>query len=153
MALTEQMQLFADEFLIDLNRTQAAIRAGYSVDTAYSQGQRLLKHVEVASYVRERMAKRNDAIFLDACFVLDGLKEVADRCMQQVPVMVFDPINKCMVQAQDNDGNNVWQFDPHGANKAFELIGKHQGIFEKDNAQKAPPAAQVFNIGGQEISF
>ena len=46
------------EYLIDLNATQAAIRAGYSEKTAYSMGQRLLKHVEVDAAVSEAKAKR-----------------------------------------------------------------------------------------------
>jgi len=48
---------FGDEYLIDLNATQAAIRAGYSKRSAYSQGSRLLKDVEVAAYIRARKAE------------------------------------------------------------------------------------------------
>ena len=53
--MTEKQKRFADEYLIDLNATQAAIRAGYSKKTAYSQGERLLKNVEVEKYIQERM--------------------------------------------------------------------------------------------------
>ena len=53
--MTEKQKRFADEYLIDLNATQAAIRAGYSKKTAYSQGERLLKKVEVEKYIQERM--------------------------------------------------------------------------------------------------
>lgn len=45
--MNKRQQLFVEEYIIDRNATQAAIRAGYSERTAYSQGQRLLKHVEV----------------------------------------------------------------------------------------------------------
>lgn len=55
MALNDRQKRFADEYLIDLNATQAAIRAGYAERTAYSQGQRLLKNVEVQVYIEERM--------------------------------------------------------------------------------------------------
>ena len=46
-AVTPRSIDFVDEYLVDLNATQAAIRAGYSEKTAYSIGQRLLKNVEV----------------------------------------------------------------------------------------------------------
>jgi len=55
MALNDRQRRFADEYIIDLNATQAAIRAGYAERTAYSQGQRLLKNVEVQVYIEERM--------------------------------------------------------------------------------------------------
>ncbi|WP_130861446.1 terminase small subunit [Bacilliculturomica massiliensis] len=51
---TGKKQKFAEEYLIDLNATQAAIRAGYSPKTAHSQGQRLLKDVDVANYIKQR---------------------------------------------------------------------------------------------------
>lgn len=49
---------FVREYLVDLNATQAAIRAGYSPKSAYSQGQRLLKNVEIKAAVDAGMAKR-----------------------------------------------------------------------------------------------
>jgi phage terminase small subunit len=58
MALNERQRLFAAEYLVDLNATQAAIRAGYSERTAYSQGQRLLKHVEVQAAIQGALAAR-----------------------------------------------------------------------------------------------
>ena len=61
--LTAKQKRFCDEYLIDLNATQAAIRAGYKKETAYSQGQRLLKNVEVQKHIAEK--KRN---------LLQGLK-------------------------------------------------------------------------------
>ena len=51
--MNARQQKFSDEYVIDLNATQAAIRAGYSKKTAYSQGQRLLSHVEVAEAIQD----------------------------------------------------------------------------------------------------
>ena len=59
MALTAKKQRFADEYLIDLNATQAAIRAGYSPRTANEQGSRLLTDVSVRAYIDERMAEHS----------------------------------------------------------------------------------------------
>lgn len=57
--MTPKQEAFVREYLIDLNATQAAIRAGYSAATAYSQGQRLLKDVEVAAAIEKAMAERS----------------------------------------------------------------------------------------------
>lgn len=55
--LTEKQKRFADEYLIDLNATQAAIRAGYSPRSAGEQASRLLKNAKVRAYIDERMAE------------------------------------------------------------------------------------------------
>ena len=58
MTLNRRLSRFAQEYLIDLNATQAAIRAGYSPRTAYSAGQRLLNHVEVIAKVSRLIEAR-----------------------------------------------------------------------------------------------
>lgn len=58
MALTERQQRFVDEYLVDLNATQAAIRAGYSPRTANEQGARLLTKVSVQNAIQEAKKKR-----------------------------------------------------------------------------------------------
>lgn len=57
-SLNVKQKRFVEEYLIDLNATQAAIRAGYSEKTAYSSGQRLLKHVEIQAAIQKRQSKR-----------------------------------------------------------------------------------------------
>jgi len=64
---------FAQEYLIDLNATQAAIRAGYSAKTASSQGERLLRNVEVQRAVAEAKAARSEKTGIDAAWVLSRL--------------------------------------------------------------------------------
>ncbi|GIQ63615.1 terminase small subunit [Paenibacillus cisolokensis] len=59
MKLTAKQQRFADEYLIDLNATQAAIRAGYSPKSAEVQGSRLLSNAKVRAYIGERMAEHS----------------------------------------------------------------------------------------------
>lgn len=61
--MTPKQEAFVREYLVDLNATQAATRAGFSEKTAYSAGQRLLKHVEVAAAIteaRRKLAARAD---------------------------------------------------------------------------------------------
>ena len=71
--LSPKAELFAAEYIIDLNATQAAIRAGYSEKTAYSQGQRLLKNVEVQRLVQELMNARAERTEITADKVLKEL--------------------------------------------------------------------------------
>lgn len=139
--MNDKQKRFAEEYLVDLNATQAAIRAGYSPKTAGSQGERLLKDADVHAYITEMKAKRTERTQISADFVLTGLKEVALRCLQRVPVMEFDYENRCMMQKTDAAGQGVWEFDSTGANRAFELLGRHAGIFEKDNSQRKPDSA------------
>jgi phage terminase small subunit len=122
--LTPKQEMFVKEYLVDLNATQAAIRAGYSIKTAKSQGQRLLTNVDVARAIEEANQKRAEKLELSAEWVLENLKNVAVRCQQAEPVMVFDYSTKEMVKTGE------YQFDSKGANRALELIGKHLGIFE-----------------------
>lgn len=59
MALTAKQQKFADEYLIDLNATQAAIRAGYSPKSAGTNADKLLKNTKIRAYIEARMAEHS----------------------------------------------------------------------------------------------
>ncbi len=76
MALTAKQKLFADEYLIDLNATQAAIRAGYSAKTAGSIGEENLKKPEVTAYLAERQQARQERTEINADYVLTRLAEI-----------------------------------------------------------------------------
>jgi phage terminase small subunit len=62
LTLTPKQQRFVAEYLIDLNATQAAIRAGYSAKTATEQGSRLLTHVQVAAQIADGKARQLAAV-------------------------------------------------------------------------------------------
>jgi len=76
MALTDKQEMFCREYLIDLNATQAAIRAGYSEKTAQEQASRLLSNVMVQSRISELKAERNEEVGIDAAYVLKRLVEI-----------------------------------------------------------------------------
>ncbi len=117
---------FVEEYLKDLNATQAAIRAGYSRKYACDYSKDLMKNPKIRDAIQEKMDKRSKKAEITAEYVLTGLKDVADRCMQAVPVMTR---GKNPVQVTDENGNGVWQFDSTGANRALELLGKHLVLF------------------------
>ena len=132
MALTPKQQMFVKEYLIDLNATQAAIRAGYSEKTAAEQASRLLNNVNVASRIEEEKNKRADKLGLTAEWVLENLHNIAVRCQQAEPVMKWDYNEKKLIETGE------FQFDSKGANRALELIGKHLAMFtdKVDNSGK-----------------
>jgi phage terminase small subunit len=136
--LNDKQRLFCDEYLIDMNAKQAAIRAGYSPKTAENQASRLLSYVKVQEYIKEKQNKLTEKLELDAEWVLRRLKEISDRCVQAEPVMV-----------RNSDGEMVesgeYRFDSSGANKATELIGKHLGMFgdKLDVTSKGQPLQMI----------
>lgn len=77
MALTPKQARFIAEYLIDLNATQAAIRAGYSAKTAEQQGPRLLGYVEIAAALADGKARQLATADLSAVRVLEELRRVA----------------------------------------------------------------------------
>ena len=76
-AITPKQQRFVDEYLIDLNGTQAAIRAGYSKNTAASQATRLLINANVATAVRKAMERREKRTEITKDRVLQELAKIA----------------------------------------------------------------------------
>ncbi len=86
MSLTDRQSRFVQEYLLDLNATQAAARAGYSVKTANEQGARLLANVSVAQAVRQAQAARAERTQLTQDWVLERLRETVERSMQAEPV-------------------------------------------------------------------
>ncbi len=118
MALSPKRQRFIVEYPVDLNATKAAERSGFSPKTAYSQGQRLLKNVEIQQAIAKTLAKRTAAAEISVEWVLNGLKTVAERCMQEVEVLT-----------RDGNRTGEFTFNPAGANRAYELIGKHLRMF------------------------
>lgn len=77
MELNKKQKMFAREYIVDLNGTQAAIRAGYSEKTAYSQGQRLLKKAEIKAEIQRHMEKRSKRLEITQDRVLEEIAKIA----------------------------------------------------------------------------
>jgi phage terminase small subunit len=76
MALTDKQEMFCREYLIDLNATQAAIRAGYSENTARKIGSENLTKPDVQNRIAELKLQRNEQVNIDAAYVLRRLVEI-----------------------------------------------------------------------------
>jgi phage terminase small subunit len=118
--LTDKQERFVQEYMIDLNATQAAIRAGYSVKTAKEQGCRLFTNVHIQAAIQEKQKRVSEKLELNAEWVIQRLKENYEKAMEAVPV-------------KDKDGNTIGEFTYNGsvANKSLELIGKQIGMFKE----------------------
>ena len=112
-ALTKKQDLFCQEYLVDLNATQAAIRAGYSARTAHVIGQENLTKPAIAAAVQAYMNARSKRIERKADDVLTDLQRVKTDAMKQVI---------------DKDGNSLMS-NHAGALKALELEGRHLKMF------------------------
>ena len=125
--LTPRQRRFVDEYLVDLNGTQAAIRAGYSAKTARQIGQKLLTKVDIQQAISAAQAARQERTELTADEVIRDLREGRAVCLGRTSVQVVEVV-KFEGEATPHEVDSL-VFDPAGANKALELLGKHIGMF------------------------
>ncbi len=104
--LTAKQKAFVAEYLIDLNATQAAIRAGYSEKTARSQGQRMLTNVDIARAVATGQARRSERTEVTQDYVLTAIKDTIEQ------------------YRGGGEGSN-----PNAVLKGAELLGRHLAMF------------------------
>lgn len=142
--LNDKQRRFVHEYLIDLNATQAAIRAGYSPKTAHVQGPRLLENAEVQDALDEAKAERSEKTKIDANWVLSRLAEEASADLGDIynedgsikPIHDWPKIWRQGLVAgikhqelRDSEGNRTGEFivDVKISDriKRLELIGKH----------------------------
>jgi phage terminase small subunit len=151
--LTPKQKKFANEYLIDLNATQAAIRAGYSSKTARSIGQRLLTYVDVQNYMEQRMKSRNKRVEISQDMVINELAKIAfANTTDYVQVQTKGRSKKVIVKdtsalnddqlaaiSSIKDGANGIELKLHDKQKALELLARHLGLFN----DKVQVVAQV----------
>lgn len=126
--LTAKQERFVEEYLIDLNATQAAIRAGYSEKTATEMAAENLTKPHINGAIQARRQVISAKAERSTLDVLADIGRVRANCMKEV----LNP-----------DTGVIAMLAPREALKALELEGKHLGSFELDNRQKNPIG--VFN--------
>jgi len=107
VALNEKQNRFAQEYLIDLNATQAAKRAGYSERTSYAQGQRLLKNVEVQAAIQAAIKKRSKRTEITQDWVLEELRKVASANGSDYARVVSKEVPTTVVDDETGDAKQV----------------------------------------------
>ena len=112
MKLTAKQQRFVDEYLIDLNATQAAIRAGYSENTAGEMGWENLKKPQIAAAIEAAKAERSEKTRIDANWVLEqAARSYAINAAEHI-----------------DDQGRITQVNAQAARGFLELAGKHVGV-------------------------
>jgi len=106
-----------------MNQTEAAIAAGYSPKTAASQASDLLKIPKIAAYRRALTCAVLDRACLTPEAISLKILDIYNRCMQVMPVEVWDYEQRKYVQTGE------YQFDSKGAIRTMELLGKNLGMF------------------------
>jgi phage terminase small subunit len=117
--LTPKQHRFVDEYLIDLNATQAAIRAGYSERTAYSIGDENLKKPEIASVIQAAMDERSQRTEITADYVLTSIVATMEKCKE------------------------LATFSPAAVLKGAELLGKHLKLFTEKHELSGPNGSPI----------
>lgn len=128
--MTDKQAAFIDHYILDLNGTQAAIRAGYSSNYASQQAFQLLSDPDIQAAIKDRRSKLAKDAGVDVDWVTRKAQQIADRCMQAEPVLIFD--------GEEWVPSGEYKFDSAGANKAVDTLAKIVGAFEKDNNQANP---------------
>lgn len=158
MALKAREQTFCDEYLVDLNQTQAAIRAGYSKKTAASQASRLLTNVNIQSYIHQKQKERSESTGITTDRILAEYAKLAFFDIRTI----YDENNalKDIADLSDEAGSAIYgievleEFSGFGderehigntvkvklieKTKALDSLARHLGMFAKDNAQSQP---------------
>ena len=142
MAKRSRQDIFVDEYLIDLNATQAAIRAGYSAKTADQQGSRMLANVKVQQAIAEAMAERSKRTGVNQDRVVLELAKIAFVKMTDIvndegeirPDATDDDlacIESVKYKRSDSDTGSSEEREVKIASKlkALELLGKHLGMW------------------------
>lgn len=122
--LTAKQQRFCDEYLIDLNATQAAIRAGYSKKTARKIGQENMTKPDIRQRIDARMAEKESELIADQDEVLKYLTAVM-RGQSRSSVVVVESTGDFMSQAREMEKAP----DEKERLRAAELLGKRYGLY------------------------
>ncbi len=148
--LTPRQERFVDEYLVDLNATAAAKRAGYSAKTAYSMGQRLLKNVEIQGAIQKRRQDRERRTEITQDRVLQELAAIAfargtdyasvsaGGVVHIKPTDELNDTQKAAVLSIKETQNGV-EIKLADKVRALELLGKHQGLFDGSGREDKAP--------------
>lgn len=144
--LTAKQQRFCDEYLIDLNATQAAIRAGYSKKTARQMANENMSKPYIREYIDKRLAEKESELIADQDEVLKYLTSVLRGESQSTEIVIEGVGEGCSeartIQKEPSEKDKL---------KAAELLGKRYGIYtDKIEAEVDMELNISIDYGGEE---
>lgn len=139
MALTLKQKMFIDEYLVDLNATQAAIRAGYSPKTAKDIASQNLAKLNVRIEIDKRMAERSKRVGMNADRVLQELGKLAFVKIEDVidfetgrikPTATSDDLAAIQsIKIKPGEYGTEREIKFYDKKATLELLGKHLGLW------------------------
>ena len=157
--LTPKQEKFCQEYIVDLNGTQAAIRAGYSHKTAYSMAGKLLKKPEIKAKLAQSRQEQESRTIIDADWAIQRYGEIANFKIDDIlsfdgrqvtfkPMSEWTPDTKGAVSSIKLDRNgNVVEIKTHSKLAALDALAKHVGLFGDLNAAMATLRSYSLNLG------
>jgi len=158
--LTPKQQRFAENYLIDLNATQAAIRAGYSKKTAQQMSSEILLKPVVQARIQELMEKRSERTQITQDMVVkelakagfSNMRDYAEWGPSGVTLIDSDELKEEQAAIVSEVSETVTQHGGtircklHDKIRALELLGKHLGIFKEED--KSTGDIYIYYVGG-----
>ena len=152
LKLNTKQKRFVEEYLVDLNTTKAAKRAGYSEKSAYSIGHDLLKKPEIVTALQKAKEKRAEKVGIEAEEVIEELRHIAFSRLNEAIEWEFDPqtgrrqfkaphskkLGKGISAAisEVSFSRNGIKVKLHDKLSALDKLSRHLGLYEKDNTQE-----------------
>lgn len=143
--LTPRQAAFVMEYLVDLNATQAAIRAGYAESGAKVEGSRLLANANIDKHIRDLMDARAHRTLISQDKVIRELSRLAlfdpsdayDDAGNLKPIKDMSPDIRAAIASIKHLTDGTLEVRFWDKNSSLDKLMKHLGMFEKDNAQSS----------------
>lgn len=151
--LTPKQIDFIEQYLIDLNGTQAAIRSGYAEDSAHVIASKLLSNAKISRYLKVRMRERMSKLGITQERVLKEISLVAFSNMKNLArwegesvslkdsETMEDDISASVseVSSTSSEKGSSTKIKLHDKMKALEMLAKHTGLYLPDEDAESKP--------------
>lgn len=145
-AITDKQKRFVREWLVDMNGTRAAIRAGYSEKSAAQTASRLMRDPAVRAYRDALLKEEFDSLGITRHSLAVEVWRVYERCAAATPVLQWDSNLREYIESGD------WQFDAKGCLKALGMLnGMLERMERSEDEDDTDSYEEMISSGGREF--
>lgn len=123
--LTDKQKAFVEEYLVDLNATQAAIRAGYSKKTAQQISNQLLLKLVIQDAIVKAQQKRSERTHV-----------TADKVLRELARLSFSDLRNVMTDSGDLKSPQAWDDDTAASISSIEVVTRQTGVVNQDGTKE-----------------